>query len=213
MLECTERQLKYTIENDDQLRAIYGARGFGAEVQAPSAGDVLLRKPGDKPEGLPSGDMNLGDIVSEQEMRIMHLGLKKMGASETLLKSLKGLDKLASSGGKFLAICLQTTHRMHFVQTLGTFELAARVKKILDDDDAEKDAAKKLSHEDRQDYYGLYLEMQASTGNAYNLTLKGTEAMVRMLMAATKRGFKAKAAAPGFGAIKSEDADGNESQG
>lgn len=204
MLECTVDRLRYFIEHDDQLRAIYGARGFGGEVPLPSAEEVRSRTPGTAE----AGDVDLAEIVSENDTNIMRLGLKKMGASPELLKNLKHLDNLAASGGKFLAVCLQTTHRMHFVQTIGTFDLADRIKKILDADDAEKDAAKKLSHDDRRGYYELYLDMQAATGQAYNLTLKGTESMVRMLMAANKRGFGKKAAKPGFGAMATEGADG-----
>lgn len=203
MLECTELRLRNYIAGDDQLRAIYGARGFGSEVPLPTPEEVRTRTP----EG-DACDVDLAEIVSENDTNIMRLGLKKMGCSPELLKSLKHLDNLASSGGKFLAVCLQTTHRMHFVQTIGTFDLAARIKKILDNDDLEADAAKKLSHEDRRGYYELYLDMQAATGQAYNLTLKGTESMVRMLMAANKRGFGKKVAKAGFGAMVPEGADG-----
>jgi hypothetical protein len=210
MLGITKAQLVYAIQSNDQLRALWGATAVGGEVPTPTPEEVRARKPADIPGGATNGVVDLAEIVSESDTNLMRLGLKKMGASEDLLKSLKQLDKLAESGGKFLAICLQTTHRMHFVQTIGAFDQARRVQKILDDDDAEKDPAKKLSHEDRQAYYSIYLDMQEATGKAYALTLKGTESMVRMLMAASKRGFKGKAAAPGFGALKSETADGNE---
>jgi hypothetical protein len=208
MLECTVKELRALIERDDQLRPIYGARGFGSEVPLPTPQDVRNRTQGENPEGTESSDIDLAEIVSENDTNVMRLGLKKMGASPDLLKSLKHLDNLATSGGKFLAVCLQTTHRMHFVQTIGTFDLAARIKKILDDDDLVTEQEKKLSHEDRRGYYELYLDMQAATGQAYNLTLKGTESMVRMLMAANKRGFGKKAAKAGFGVMVAEGANG-----
>jgi hypothetical protein len=209
-LGISKKQLENAIRTDDQLRALWGAAGVGGEVPTPTPEEVRARTPSAIPAHVQTSSVDLAEIVSENDMNIMRLGLKKMGASKDLLKSLKQLDKLAESGGKFLAASLQTTHRMHFVQTISSYELAGRVKKLLDDDFAEADPAKKLSHEDLQAYYSLYLEMQDATGRAYTLTLKGTESMVRMLMAASKRGFKGKAAKPGFGAMASEDSAGQE---
>lgn len=209
-LGITKAQVEYAIKSDDQLRALWGAQAVGGEVPLPTAEEIRMRTPSIIPNGSAVGTVDLGDIVSENDTNIMRLGLKKMGASESLLKSLKQLDKLAESGGKFLAVSLQTTHRMHFVQTIASFELADRIKKLLDADDAEADPEKKLSHEDRMGYFSLYLEMQDATGKAYTLTLKGTESMVRMMMAASKRGYKGKAAKPGFAALKSENANGEE---
>lgn len=209
MLQCTVAQLKWAVDRDDQLRALYGARGFASEVPVPAPEDTRDRTPEDLPDGtIPASSIEMVDIVSEQDMAIMRKGLKKMGASEDMLQKLKDIDKLAVSGGKMLAISLQVTHRYYFLQTLGIFEEIDALKKILRDDANETDLTKKMSHEDRRGYLMLYGDLVTITGNAYKLNLTGTEAIFRMQMAANRRGVRTKAPKPGFGAVAPEAPNG-----
>lgn len=209
MLSITVPQLDWAVRNDDQLRALYGARAIGGEVPVVRQEDTHGRSPEDLPDGvMPTKGMQWVELVSEQDIDLIRKGLKGMGLSEGILDNIKQMGKMAKSGGSFLAAALQITHQSYFASTMETFELSRRVKKILDDDEKEADPAKKLSHDDKRAYYEIYLEMQGALGQAYNLNLKGSEAIFRITMAANRRNIKTRPSKPGFGAMAAESADG-----
>lgn len=210
LLGTTKKAVYERVHRDDQLRALWGDKGFGSESPRVTEAETRTRSPEDLPDGvMPPKGIEWVDLVSEQDLELLRKGLKGMGLSDSILTKVKKMSVMAA-GGRFLAAALQVTHQSYFAGTMETFELAGRVKKLLDDDEGETDTAKKLSSEDKKDYYGIYLELQAALGQAYSLNLKGAEAIFRMTMAANRRGVRTKAPRPGFGALAVEAPDGQD---
>ncbi len=159
----------------------------------------MLRTPEDVPDGV-----ELAELVSEQDMGIFRLGLKKIGASDAILAKIKGLEKLSMNGGKFLAASLQITHRMYVVQLVGLYEEIDAIRKVLEDDRNETDSTKKLSIDDKGLLYKCYIAMVAESARGYTLNMRGTEALVRMMMAAGKKWGGGGKKKPGWGPLAKE---------
>lgn len=162
---------------------------------APTNGDAMHRRPGDLPAmpGMSQQDVELALAISDADNRILREGLAAMGVGERTLKKLKGLEGLASSSGKFVAVALEKTHRMYFLQIIGNFELADDLRERFltpkpDKDDASKFIDPIASDEIRAMYYRNYTEMVKEGGRGYKLIMEGTEALVRMIMAAKGAG-------------------------
>lgn len=179
---------------------MYGGNSLGAEVSPPTEIEARRRTADDVPAGV-IPDIELADVVQKEDLDMFRKGLRAMGASERVIAKLKGLDKLAESGGKFLATSLQITHRMHVVTVIGLYEEIDHIRQILQDDREQADPKLKMSHMDRTFYYNAYTAMVAETGKAYSLSMRGAEALVRMMLVAGGKGGSGKREKPKWGGV------------
>lgn len=198
-LDTGERNVHWWIANDTELNALYGGMSAASkEVKPPEGLDVLTRSPEEAPAAIvedgvpPPKDINMALAIAESDMQAMRDGLKRMGIGDSTLAKLKELDTLAKNDGLFLSISLRTTHRMYFVQAVNLMETADGLKKryldpVQDPDKApgETKENNNCNAEERAYFYKCYHEMVKESGRAYSLMMAGTEAMVRMLKAAT----------------------------
>jgi hypothetical protein len=193
-LSIPEPEVRSYVEKTPAMVRIYGTiddQAVPPDPVAPTTGDAMHRLPKDLPQmpGMSQEDVELALAISDADNRILREGLAKMGINDRTIAKLKGLEGLASSSGKFVAVALEKTHRMYFLQIVGLFEMADEMKEQYlvpkpDKDDPTKLIPPIFDDEIRAMYYRNYTEMVKQGGAGYKQIMEGTEALVRMIMAA-----------------------------
>lgn len=177
------------IQNDDQLRALYGRRGNQAEV-TPAATQVeaMRRMPGDRPPVV--DDVELAELVTDHDNEILSKGLKRLGMSDELVKKIKDLDRLAESSGKLISVSLQKTHGMYLVQLFNLMEMADALRLRLNAKHGD-DGFEPMSNMDRAFLLRNYTDMVKEAGNGYKMMLTGAQVMTEMLLGSESQDGKA----------------------
>lgn len=189
------------------MRRIYGvisAQEMPPDPKPPTDREAALRNDSDIPvPPMSQKDVDLALAIDDADNAILHKGLAKMGMNGKTLDKLRALDGLATSSGKFVALALEKTHRMYFMQLVGLFEIADEVRERYLTQ--HKDEAGKLydpvaNDEVRAMYYRNYTEMVKEGGRGYKQVMDGTEALVRMIMSSkSTNGKPVKHAKPAWG--------------
>ena len=180
ILGITVHGLDKRIYENSQLNAIWG-RGELSNPDGPSppqGTQAMDRKPLDLPAD-PDG-VELAQMVAKADRELHEKGLKKLGVSKDMLKRLRGLEGLARSSGHFIAISLETTHRSYYLQVLELMETAYRLRERLMAKAGEVGYI--ADDEARACLNKNYVEMVKEAGRAYELMLKGAQAMVQMIV-------------------------------
>ena len=201
-LSIPEPEVRSYVEKTPAMVRLYGTMEHQAvppDPAAPTNGDAMSRQPKDLPQmpGMSQEDVELALAISDADNRILREGLAKMGINERTIAKLKGLEGLASSSGKFVAVALEKTHRMYFLQIVGLFEMADEMKErfLVPKPNPEKPGEfldPVGDDETRALYYRNFTEMVKEGGRGYKQIMDGTEALVRMIMAAKGGGDKPK---------------------
>ncbi len=204
-LDITLDTLCYRINNDQQLRQLFGQRLPATMPKTPSELDVMNRTPGDLPlpEGIPADEktnvadsLQLVSLVSPEDTKRLINGLKAFDFSEASLEKIKSLGKLAENTGRFIAVSLEKTHQNYVVQQFGLMELAADIRKRLM---IQKGQEGYVDNEETRAWLNKnYVEMVRESGRGVERMLQVAEVITRMLESAssktksavTKRGWK-----------------------
>lgn len=173
--------LKYRIHTNPQLKALWGQTDGVDGPVVPRETEAMNRPIDVLPEMSVEG-VELAQMVSESDNEILRKGLAKLGVSETMIKRLKTLDGLAKSGGHFLSISLEKTHRLYFLQVVHLHEVTDLVRHRLMAKPGEDGHI--ASDETRAYFTRNYVELVKEGGSAYKLMMEGASNMVRMLQAA-----------------------------
>lgn len=144
----------------------------------------MRRSPSDLPLAA-AGDsgVELAELVSDQDNKILADGLKRLGMSEALVKKIKDLDRLAESSGKLISVSLQKTHGMYLVQLFHLMEMADDLRERLSKKSTDE-GYEAMSSQDRAFLLRCYTEMVKESGNGYEKMLKGAQVMTEMLLGA-----------------------------
>ena len=169
------------IKRDPNLQALLTDLRSGGDGAAILSEMESMRKDArDIPDGPPPA-VDIVDLIDDNEKKMLSDGLLKLGASAAIVNKLNLLDGLATSSGHFIAHALQKTHKLYFIQLVNLADEADHLKKLLDDDLAQTDPAKKMTNFDRAQYQRAYVDMVKEFGRGYSLNLQGAEAMVNMI--------------------------------
>lgn len=162
------------IKRDPHLSALYANRHEGQEPTAPTAADAMLRTQADLPTEVAAPD--LGNMVEVTEKLLDKGGLLKLGVPESTVKKLRDLRKLQIDAGAFLAVSLQGTHQLYYLQLLA---LQARADEIYER--YLKDEATPMEPMERMFWQRAHTEIVEQLGKGYDRMLGGTQAMILML--------------------------------
>lgn len=145
----------------------------------------MRRTPADRPTQ--PEDVELAELVTDQDNKILADGLKRLGMSDELVKKVRDLDRLAESSGKLISVSLQKTHGMYLVQLFNLMDMADKLKDRLAKKQGDE-GFEPMSNLDRAFLQRNYTEMVREAGNGYKLMLSGALAMTEMLKGATEQG-------------------------
>jgi hypothetical protein len=167
------------VERIPELHALYGNRSEDATVPPPpTEGSTLLRNPGQLAAPIPAAD--LGQMVQVTE-KLLNGGLEKLGVPKATIEKLRDLSELRIDAGAMLAVSLQDTHQLYYLQLLS---LAARADEIynkyLKTDD---EKVEKMDPMARMFWQRAHTEIIEQLGKGYDRMMAGTQAMVTMLKA------------------------------
>ena len=178
----------------------YGRSNREPPAFAPSDVAAMGRRPDDLIALAPG--IELVDQVAEMDREIYRGALKEYGVSEKQLKKLKALDGLAKNGGRLLSVSLQMTHQNYVGQLHNLADVADQIKERLNGKEMQDGSTQPLDAEEYSYLAKVYVECVKQAGAGYELMMKGTEAMVRMMAAAKGTGIGNEKAQAGWGPMK-----------
>lgn len=147
--------------------------------------------------------IELAENIPSLDLENYRRALKAYGVSDKRLEKLKALDGLARDGAMHLAISLRVTHQSYDGQLHNLAEVAEDIKERMKGTQMEDGTIKPLDSESYSYLAKVYVECVKEAGKGFGLMMSGTEAIVRMTMAAkNKNGGGGGAAAPGWGPMK-----------
>lgn len=164
----TVEQLSRVMWRDKQLIALWGRPG---EIKA---SEIVGGREGPVSEGLTPDDVMAQ--LGAMDRQILEQGFEKLGISQQTIQQLRDLEGLASNGGKFLSVSVESTHKMYFIQLVRLFEKAEQINKTYLQD-------KNLSAKDHAFWFRLYTDMVKEHGKGYQMMFQGAEALIAMLQA------------------------------
>lgn len=185
VLGIDESTVRERVARIPELRALYGNRSEDATVPAPpSEGATMLRNPSQLPVAVPAAD--LGQMVEVTE-KLLRGGLEQLGVPKATIAKLRDLSALRIDAGAMLAVSLQDTHQLYYLQLLSLQARADEIKARYLSEDQEVDAeGKKTPSIDpmaRMFWQRAHTEIIEQLGKGYDRMLAGTQAMVTMMKA------------------------------
>lgn len=153
----------------------------------PTEAETLLRTPNQIVPTIASVD--LGQMVAVTE-KLLGGGLKKLGVPEATITKLRNLSSLRIDAGAMLAVSLQDTHQLYFLQLLALQARADEIKRLYLSEDEEVDEAGKpmqrVEPMTRMFWQRAHTEIVEQLGKGYDRMMAGTQAMVAMMRAKGK---------------------------
>lgn len=166
------------IEHIPELRALYFRKDSKSIPEpAPTEAATLLRSPSELPITIPSAD--LGQMVAVTE-KLLGGGFATLGVPEATIKKLRDLSALRIDAGAMLAVSLQDTHQLYYLQLLSLTARADEIRaQYLDIKSATYDPS--LEPTDRMFWQRAHTEIVEQLGRGYDRMMAGTEAMVAIM--------------------------------
>ena len=170
-------------------------------VETPTDVASMGRRPDDLMAMAPG--IELVDQVADMDREMYRGALKEYGVSDKQLKKLKALDGLAKNGGRLLSVSLQMTHQNYVGQLHNLADVADEIRDRLTEMSSPREGvAVALNIEEYSSLAKVYVECVKQAGSGYELMMKGTEAMVRMMAAAKGKSLGNEKAEAGWGPMK-----------
>lgn len=179
-----------------ELYALHGKRSEDAEVPPPpTEGKTLLRDPSTLP--VPVAGADLGQMVQVTE-KLLGGGLQKLGVPEATIAKLRDLSALRIDAGAMLAVSLQDTHQLYYLQLLSLQARADEIRKRYLSEDTETEDSPKMDPMARMFWQRAHTEIVEQLGKGYDRMMAGTTAMVAMLKAGKEKGTPVEKTAPAW---------------
>lgn len=181
VLGLDEKSVRERVDRIPETRALYGQRSADAVVDPPPGeGATLLRTTAKIPATIPDAD--LGQMVQVTE-KLLGGGLEKLGVPKATIDKLRNLSALRIDAGAMLAVSLQDTHQLYYLQLLGLQARADEIKRLYLSEDLEKADGKtaKIDPMARMFWQRAHTEIVEQLGKGYDRMMAGTQAMVAML--------------------------------
>ncbi len=160
-----------------ELAALYGQRADNADLPTPpTEGGTMLRSPADLVVPIASAD--LGQMVRVTEKLLAPEGLARLGVPAATLAKLRDLRALNIDFGGFLAVSLQDTHQLYYLQLLGLQARADEIKTLYLSE-GKKDCTACTPME-RMFWQRAHTEIIEQLGKGWDRMMAGTQAMVAM---------------------------------
>ncbi len=169
------------MERIPELMALHGNRGEDSTVPAPpTEGDTLLRGPGQLTAPIPAAD--LGQMVQVTE-KLLGGGLKQLGVPEATIAKLRDLSALRIDAGAMLAVSLQDTHQLYYLQLLTLQARADEIKRLYLSEETPDAKGERpvIDPMARMFWQRAHTEIVEQLGKGYDRMMAGTQAMVAML--------------------------------
>lgn len=178
VLDQDRKTTKDRFHNIPELMALYSDRLLNSDLPAaPTEATTMLRNPSQVPALIPAQD--LGQMVKVTE-KLLGGGLKKLGVPEATIKKLRDLSGLRIDAGAMLAVSLQDTHQLYYLQLLTLQARADEIKKrYLSEEDP--DCVQDLPPMERMFWQRAHTEIVEQLGKGYDRMMAGTQAMVAMM--------------------------------
>lgn len=161
-----------------ELFALYGNRSEDADVPPPpTPGKTMTRTPGEIPATVPAAD--LGQMVEVTE-KLLSGGLEKLGVPASTITKLRDLSQLRIDAGAMLAVSLQDTHQLYYLQLLSLAARADEIRVYYLDPESEK-YLKDLDPMARMFWQRAHTEIVDQLGKGYDRMMAGTQAWMAML--------------------------------
>lgn len=175
-----------------ELKALYGHRGENSEPPPPpNEGATLLRTPDLISAPIPAAD--LGQMVAVTE-KLLNGGFERLGVPAATITKLRDLSALRIDAGAMLAVSLQDTHQLYFLQLLALQARADEIKRLYLSEEV-PDPDRKLPQIDpmaRMFWQRAHTEIVEQLGKGYDRMMAGTQAMVAMMKGSGKKPAPAK---------------------
>lgn len=181
VLGLDESSVRARVERSPELNALYGNRSDNAVVPpAPSEGETLLRTPNQLGAPIPAAD--LGQMVKVTE-KLLGGGLEKLGVPAATITKLRDLSAMRIDAGAMLAVSLQDTHQLYYLQLLTLQARADEIKRLylseeVPDPENKQPAVDPMA---RMFWQRAHTEIVEQLGKGYDRMMAGTVAMVAML--------------------------------
>lgn len=172
-----------------ELFALYSNRGTNSPLpEPPTEATTMLRSPGQLPMPIPAAD--LGQMVRVTEKLLSPEGLARLGVPVATLTKLRDLRSLNIDFGGFLAVSLQDTHQLYYLQLLGLQARADEIKRLYlseeePDPEGKRPAVDPLQ---RMFWQRAHTEIVEQLGKGWDRMMAGTQAMVAMEQAKGGKG-------------------------
>jgi hypothetical protein len=161
-----------------ELKALYSNRSEDSIVPPPPGeATTLLRTPEQIPVPIVAAD--LGQMVQVTE-KLLGGGLEKLGVPAATITKLRDLSALRIDAGAMLAVSLQDTHQLYYLQLLSLTARADEIRAYYLDPTSEK-YEKNLDPMARMFWQRAHTEIVEQLGKGYDRMMAGTQAMVLML--------------------------------
>lgn len=164
-----------------ELVALYKLRGIDDPLpEPPTEATTMLRSPSKTPLPIPAAD--LGQMVKVTEKLLGPGGLKKLGVPEATLAKLRDLRALNIDFGGFLAVSLQDTHQLYYLQLLGLQARADEIKRLyLSEEEPDPEGKRPVVDPlQRMFWQRAHTEIVEQLGKGWDRMMAGTQAMVAM---------------------------------
>lgn len=185
-MRVPESTVRNVIDRDPELRSVYGTTGKMMQARMPSApapDEVMERDPDDIPPLVGSdkkATVEIVQMVNEAERELHFKALKALEVNDQTVKKLRDLQGLASSTGAFIAIGLETTHRLYYLSLIELKTVADQIKERYLDPGA--DGKPQVSAEFMPYYYRNYVDCVKEFGRGYDLFIQGASVILKMAM-------------------------------
>lgn len=109
------------INNDPELKALYGNQGQNAEVAELNPLNTMLRNPQDLPPQQPV-DREFAENLLKQDREMLRMGLQSAGIKPETIEKIRSLDGLARNTAAFLSVSIDFTHRLNIFSQAALLE-------------------------------------------------------------------------------------------
>lgn len=189
VLNLNHKTVRERVARIPELVALYSNRTEDAIVPpAPTEAVTLLRSPDQLPVPIMAAD--LGQMVQVTE-KLLGGGLEKLGVPAATIAKLRNLSELRIDAGAMLAVSLQDTHQLYYLQLLALQARADEIKALYLSEDKERnpDGTEKPTIDPmaRMFWQRAHTEIVEQLGKGYDRMMAGTQAMVAMLAGKNKK--------------------------